>query len=163
MAVQSIRIEGIQGLAMALERLPAELQRAAESAVLRSGAKPIHKAAKSNASRSKDSGLLMKSIGITVKKTRTGQLTSRVGVRSGFKGRSLGFKISKRGKNKGKMTERFQNPVNYAHLVEYGTSHSAAKPFIRPAIESTQDQVMGAMAAGYEKHLTKVVARIRRK
>ena len=94
----------------------------------------------------------MKSIGTTVRKTRKGQTTARVGARTGFK-----TTVTRNGK------PVIADPVKYAHLVEYGTTHSAAKPFIRPAIESTQDQVMGAMATGYDKHLTKVVARIRRK
>jgi len=37
----------------------------------------------------------------------------------------------KKGKKKG--APIFKDPARYAHLVEFGTSHSAAKPFLRPA------------------------------
>ena len=39
-----------------------------------------------------------------------------------------------------------RDPANYVHLVELGTEHSAAKPFLRPAIESTRGEVVSAMS-----------------
>lgn len=158
----SVKLTGLEGVRRALSRLPDELKKAGEKSALMEGAKPVLKAAKGHASASKDTGLLMRALGITVKKRRDGNMSSRVGPRSGFKGKSLGMKMSKKGKTKGQMTERFANPVNYAHLVEYGTSHSAANPFLRPAIESTHGEVVDAMAKGLEKHLTKVCAKLRK-
>jgi HK97 gp10 family phage protein len=35
----------------------------------------------------------------------------------------------------------------YGHLVEHGTSHSAAKPFLAPAVEETRAEVAAAVAA----------------
>jgi len=160
--MSAIKLHGMEGVRASLRKLPSELMKAAEKQVLRDGAKPVLRAAKARVpvGKDEDKGLLKKSLGITVKKLRNGVTTSRIGPRSGFKGKSLGFKISKRGKTKGQLTERFANPVNYAHLVEYGTSHSAAQPFIRPAIESSKGEVVDAMAKGLEKHLTKVCAKL---
>jgi HK97 gp10 family phage protein len=154
MANQSaIALRGFSELEAALRKLPLELQNAAESSALRAGAGPIRKAAKGHLTKSKDSGLLSKSLGITVKKTRRGQKTARVGPRSGFR------KVVSR---KGRKPE-IADPVKYAHLVEYGTSKSPAKSFIRPALESAAAESLTAMAAGYNKHLTRVVARLRKR
>ncbi len=152
----NVKITGMRELNRTLERLPKELIRSSENAVLRAGAKPIEKAAKAKVTT--DTGLLKKAIGIRVKKVN-GVNSARIGPRTGFKGKSLG----KRKDKKGVETERFQDPNKYSHLVEFGTSHSAAKPFIRPAIDTAQGQVVEAMGAGLEKHLDRTAARLRRK
>ena len=142
-----MKLQGTKELNRAITRLAPELQRAAESAVLRAGAKPITQAAKAKApiGKGKHKGLLKKSIGSNVKKVR-GQTSARVGARTGWKVDEDGVK---------------KDPSKYSHLVEFGTSHSAAQPFIRPAVESTQSQVVGAMVDGYDKYLGRVVKRIR--
>jgi len=53
--------------------------------------------------------------------------------------------------------------VKYAHLVEYGTSKMAARPFIRNAIASSETQIMHEMAKGYEKGLDRAVRKLRKK
>lgn len=151
MPVQGIKLTGLAELRRAIERLPKELQRTVEASALRAGFSPVRKAARANLSHSKDTGLLQKALGLTVKKTRAGQLTARVGARSGFR------QVVKR---KGRKPE-IANPVKYAHLVEYGTSHSAAKPFIRPAVTSSEPKIMGELAKGYNKGMDRVVRRIR--
>ena len=151
-----VKFRGIHELQMALEDLPKELMKSALSSVLRSGGKIIENAAKSKVPVR--DGLLKRSIGTNVK-THKGQTTARVGPRTGFKGKSLGMKTNKNGVR----SERFSDPNRYSHLVEFGTSHSAAKPFIRPAIDSTATEVVGAMALGLDQHLTKVAARLSKK
>jgi HK97 gp10 family phage protein len=152
-----IDIKGINAVKKTLEKLPEELRKSSQSAVLRAGGKPILKREKSKVPVA--DGLLKKSLGIMLVGKGI-KSAVKIGVRKGYKGRSLGFKESKRGKTKGQMTERFQDPSNYSHLVEFGTSHSAAKPFIRPAIDEAQGEVIDAMAAGLDKHLTRVAARL---
>ena len=156
--IPTVKVDGIKELRRALDRLPKELQHASESNALREGMKPVLKTARGIAPV--QDGLLKKAIGLTVRKGKNG-VTARVGARTGFKGRSLGFKMVKRGKNKGKMTERFQDPSKYSHLVEFGTSHSAAKPFIRPAVESNTSAISDGIAKGYEKGLEKAIAKVR--
>jgi HK97 gp10 family phage protein len=50
--------------------------------------------------------------------------------------------------------------VRYAHLVELGTAHSAAKPFLRPALDESGQEAVDRMGAnlwgGIERELSKV-------
>lgn len=141
----------------ALRALPVEMQRAAEVASLRGGAKVISDKAKSNAPVSQDGpfpGLLRESIGFNVKKMR-GEYSARIGPRTGF-AKTIGTRT--KGKNAGK--PKLKIPNKYAHLVELGTSHSAANPFLRPAAISTQGEVVEGMANSYRKHLDRVAKRI---
>lgn len=146
----SIKVTGINDLRRAMDRLPAELKKRAEVPVLRAGAKPIHKSAKAKApvGNEEHPGQLKKSLGITVKKLR-GVYSARVGARTGY---SVTLKNGKK-----------KDPSKYIHLVELGTSHSAAKPFIRPAVDSTRGEVLGEMSKGLEKHLHRTAARIAKK
>lgn len=139
------------GILAALDRLPGELRKSALSAVLRAGATPIRKAAKINARKSRDSGLLEKSISLRVKNG-----SARVGPARGIR-----QQVTRTDKRTGRKYTEIADPNNYSHLVEYGTSHSAPKPFIRPAIDSASGDVLSAMATGLDKHLTRVVARLR--
>ena len=144
-----IELKGVRDVMRALERLPDDLQRSAENSVLRAGAKPILKAAKLRTPQ--ESGLLYESLGINVRKVR-GQRTARVGARNG-RGRRV--------MRNGRMV--YSDPAKYSHLVEYGTSHSPARPFIRPAVESAGREVVGAMADGYRRHLTRAAKRLRKR
>ena len=152
---------GFREIEAALLRLPKELAETVEKDVLRQGMVPVRKAAKKHLMKSKKTGLLTKSLGLNVRRVRkkgqtTNRYTARVGPRGGFR-KQVGVHLS--GKKAGK--PKFQDPTKYAHLVEYGTSHSAAKPFIRPAVDECQGQIAEAMAKGYEKGLDKVVRKIR--
>lgn len=142
-----MKITGIKELTRALDKLPDELRKGADRRVLAAGAKPIVKAARAKAAKS--SGLLRKSIGQNVKKMK-GEYTARIGPRKG-----MGAMVVRNG------VQVYSNPTQYAHLVEYGTSHSAPQPFVRPAVESSKSEVVAAMAAGLDKHLTSAVRRIR--
>lgn len=150
-----LEFKGIRELARNLERLPDKLQKSAEKAVLRAGAVPIRKAAKRNAAKSKDTGLLMKSIGLSVKKVK-GITSARVGPRS------MRQVVTRTNKRTGKKRQEIADPNKYSHLVEYGTAHSAAKPFIRPAIDQSQEEILSAMSTGLDKHLTRQVAKLKK-
>lgn len=160
-----LEFKGIRELVRNLESLPDKLQKSAEKAVLRAGASPIRKAAKAKAPSGKGphAGLLKRSIGLSVKKVK-GITSARVGPKTGFRV-SLGMKIARKTKGKrvkGQPYEAFKDPSFYSHLVEYGTSHSAAKPFIRPAVDQTQSEVLSAMADGLDRHLTRQVAKLKK-
>ena len=146
-----IEIKGISDLQKALNKLPAEMQKTVEVSALRDGGKQILAAAKSKCPTG-DNGLLKKSLGVTVRKNKRGAMrgkyTARIGARSGFA-------ITKGNKR--------IDPSKYSHLVELGTSHSAAKPFIRPAIEAASDKVVGALIEGYDRGLSRAVAKLRKK
>ncbi len=155
-AAAHIKID-TRGVIAALDRLPDALRKSAETAVLRAGAVPIRKAAKANAAKSKDTGLLQKSISLSVK-GKPGNRSARVGPAKGLR-----QKVTRTDKRTGKKYEEIADPNNYSHLVEYGTSHSPAKPFIRPAIDSAEGETLDAMTTGLEKHLTRVAARLAKK
>jgi HK97 gp10 family phage protein len=163
---KGIKITGLNELRVALEKLPKEMQRTTETTALREGMKPVLKTARSLAPKGKGdhSGLLKKSIGMNVRKSR-GQVTARVGPRSGFK-KSLGTKIARVTKGKrvaGQPYEAFKDPVKYAHLVEMGTSRQPARPFIRPAVESNTGAITEGLAKGYAKGLEKAVRKLRKR
>lgn len=141
-----IKIDGIKELERALGKLPKELINKAEKAALRGGAFLISKAAKAKAPVA--SGHLKKNIGISVK-TVKGRTTARIGAKSDRQ------TVTRYGK------QVISNPANYSHLVEYGSANQAARPFIRPAVETTKDEVLGAMSKSFNKHMGKVVRKIR--
>lgn len=60
------------------------------------------------------------------------QLVASIGIRK---------KLYQKGKRKGKYARR------YAHLVEFGTAHSAAQPFMRPALDSNSEKILQVVAA----------------
>ena len=44
-------------------------------------------------------------------------------------------------------------PANYAHLVEFGTKHAAAHPFMRPAIVQSRSKVLRIISQEIQKAL----------
>ncbi len=46
--------------------------------------------------------------------------------------------------------------TSYAHLVEFGSKKSAAKPFLRPAFDENQEGMLKAMADGFKKEFKKL-------
>jgi len=107
---------------------------------------PIRKQARQNldAMISKDprnTGQLKKSIGIKkVKYKQNYTVYAAVGPRSGFKDQATG-----------------RNPMSYAHLVEYGTRHSAAKPFMTNAYNMQKEQVIKQYTNVLRKKLVRVL------
>lgn len=148
MANESIQIHGLKDMIKRIDSLPEKLKKSGEKAALRAGGVPIRKAAKQFAKSSKETGLLIKSIGLNVK-TVKGVTSARIGPRKGFEGPSKQVRDRKTGKIK----TVTPNPIYYSHLVEFGTRNATAKPFIRPAVDQAKGEVLDAMAKGLEKHL----------
>jgi HK97 gp10 family phage protein len=137
----------------ALENLPKEFQKSAEKAVLRAGSKPILKAARGRVA--KNTGNLKKSLGVTITSNKSGWVGAKVGPRSGYKYKT------KTGRKK--RAGQLADAQEIAWYLETGTPKMSARPFIRPAIDAAQSEVIDAMAAGLEKHLTRVAARLAKK
>lgn len=150
-----LKFSGVNDVVNYLNSLPDSIRGRVEKAMLRGGGVPIRKAAKRHAAKSKDTGLLQKSIGLSVK-TIKGVTSVRVGPRS------MRQTVTRTNKKTGKKYQEIADPNKYSHLVEYGTAHSPAKPFIRPAIDETQDQILDAMALALDKHLTRHAAKARK-
>ena len=157
--------KGVRDILAALSKLPKEFQRSAEKAVLRAGAKPVLKAAKAKVPV--DTGNLKKSLGVALFTASSGWTAIRIGPRKGFKSAKSITGRKRVRATKGKRStfkeRKLADATEISWYVETGTPHSAAKPFIRPAIDSAQGEVIDAMAAGLDKHLTRVAARLARK
>ena len=148
-----MRITGTREIQRLLARLPEALKNSAESTVLREGAKPVLKSAKSKVPVGL-SGQLKKSMGVTVKKVR-GFRSARVGPRNGFEKTIVVTNPD------GTQSTKKVNPSKYSHIVELGSSRSAAKPFIRPAVEDSKNEALAGMATGFQRFLTRTITRLR--
>lgn len=126
------RFEGVQSAIQALDGMDKKVRRKGIRKAALAAGTIILKAAKSRVVR--ETGLLRKSLGKKVKVYTRGVGVAVVGPRLGFK-----QEVTRRG------VKVWSNPVRYAHLVELGTSHSAAKPFLKPALEATRKEVEAAM------------------
>jgi len=154
-----IKIEGAKQVLAAIEQIPAQYRTTAEFQILGSGAKPIAKKAKSNAPTGSGShaGMLKKSIAMNVK-GKPGFRTARIGPKASF-GKVVGQYT--RGKRKGK--DKRKNPQYYSHLIELGTAHSPAQPFLKPAVDQASSEVFEAMAKGFDKAMDRIAKRIAKK
>ncbi|HEY1191937.1 MAG TPA: HK97-gp10 family putative phage morphogenesis protein [Gemmata sp.] len=119
-------------------------KRAVTLKAVKAGAKLVQQRAKPNAP--KRSGALRQSIGIKSQKGSRGKTLALavIGARS---------KVTKQVRGK---TVR---PAKYAHLVEKGTKRSAAKPFLKPALDSQRTQISRAMLGALAAEIAKVMAR----
>lgn len=173
------KLTGLEEIRATLRQLPEETQRKVMAVAVRKAAKPMVAAAKTYALRSVRTGALRNSIDVVVKKSRSGDSYAIVGPARGY------FVSGKRLK-KGADARGADQPANYAHLVEFG-HHSAAgtgvvlsktrgksrrkgtlnavsfvrpKPFMRPAVLTTQEQVAANMAEGVAAGLAQALKRI---
>ena len=176
------KIDGMEGL---LNRLRA-MKQGARNKILKpavtAGAKVILTAAKANlrAHNLQGTGLLLRSLGTKVKVMRSGVVVGIVGPRTGYKMvKGPGGKrrtVTKLGQ---KFAAAGQNPIYYAHLIEFGTrAHSVARgaslrkhkgggkmhpgakayPFLRPAVDQKVAAIRGAMTKAASAALAKMGA-----
>lgn len=121
------------------DELPKRLQNKILKKAVNDGCKLIRKTARQKVAVG-ETGLLKKSIGtkIVVKRS-TGRVIGIVGPRTGYKSKKVKGQ-RKKVRTITKLGEEFKaagvDPVRYAHLVEKGTKHSAAKAFLRPALDN---------------------------
>lgn len=154
-------VEGLKEMLAAI----AHLKQAARSRILRSavskGARIILKAAKRFAP--KESGLLRKSLGVKVQVYRsTGKVVGIVGPRDDAKFRQ---RVTRR-RGKWFPSEVYSRPAKYAHLVELGHAGRAPappRPFLRPALATSQPQVKEAFARAIREGLEREAAKLLRK
>ncbi len=129
-------VEGVAALNKALDDLPLKMQKHVVGAVTRAGARVIQKDAKRRVHKRR--GILKKSI--VVKKV------SKTLRREGWKGDYVvGFK---------------QPGSRIAHLEEFGTSHSPAHPFMRPAMTENDGAILKAMSVAGLKAFQKNAAKL---
>lgn len=145
-----MKITGVADFERYLRQLT---QREAKKAVLtglRAGARVIATQARKNvkANPSVDSGLLSKSI---TSKANKGK------VKGGEAGAFVYVRSNKQSVvRKGRKKAMLANPQPYAHLVELGTQHSPAEPFLRPAIDQKGDEAVAKVEQALDRAIRKL-------
>ena len=125
MSLNVTRLEGWQGVQRDLAKLPYLIdQKKFFIAAFRKVANKVKDAAKANVND--DTGLLGKHIKVFV---------TRAGRKQGFV--TIGVKF--------KSSDKWDGGPSYASKVEYGTSQSAAQPYMRPAFDQTKSIVKAEM------------------
>ncbi len=141
----------------ALEKLPGVIQQRVVVGATRVAAKVIADEAKQNVPV--DTGLLKKSIGVAKAKkadTKEGHIKFYVVPKSKVSGTA---KVSVNGVT-GKL--KYKTNAYYAHMVEFGTSKMAARPFLRPAFDNSADKSVKAFQDYAHKRVEKEVAKLGR-
>jgi|GEM_PF-1145879 len=131
------------------EALPAEFQKRVLTTAAKGGASVIRKAARANLKRngSVRTGLLVRSINLSVKAYRSGIVWAGVGADRSVSGRTA------EGKN--------ILPWKYIHLVETGTSRVGPKPFLRPAADNNRAAIQSAFVKAADKGLAREIKKLK--
>lgn len=150
----SMQLFGDKKLQKLLLTLPKRLQRKALRRGVTKGARLVARTAKQKTPR--ETGTLKKSIGIRTYTSRGKESVGAVaGPRRGFKSpirKKHGWASKKNGK------AQYRDPTRYAHLVEFGTKHSAARPFLRPAFDALWHQVVTMVGSEVKVEIKKARA-----
>ena len=131
-----INIQGLRELDAALAELPNRVAKRVAGNAVRAGARVI--AADARQRVPVDTGELKRSITVRAgKRKRRGVLTALVG---------------------------FLRPTSrYAHLVEFGTSHSSGKPLMRPALDGSGAQAVEKVKENLRAGIEREAAKLRRR
>lgn len=173
MPIEKVKIEGLKELEAALKELPKATGRNVIRRALTTAAQPVAELARANAPRGA-TGVLSRSIRV-----------SKIRFSKGEAGKAAFAAAMKRGASRaeaaqaaheanaeagndeditsglaeiGPTTEAF-----YAHFVEFGTAHSVAKPFMRPAWEGNKATAVQVIQAALKAEIDKAVERIAKK
>lgn len=152
----SFKLEGIELLLGRLDTLSDDLKTKGGRAALRKAGNVIVAKAKANASRIDDPGtgrsivdnIAMRWNGRLYK--QTGNLGFRVGV-------MYGAKL----KNHPSLTKN--SPTPHWRLIEFGTENMRAQPFMRPAADSSINQVVATFTSEYGLAIDRAIARAKKK
>lgn len=145
------KVEGLEDSIAALKAFKYGVRTRLLRKIVTAGSSTLLKASKARAPRL--SGLLRKSLGRKIKTySPSGTVLAVIGPRSGF-GKNVTFGP------KGKKRTRYQDPIYYANLVEYGTKTAPAKPFMRPAYDESRAAIKGLMAQKATEEVAKEAAK----
>lgn len=154
---EGFKIEGLKQLDRAL----AEMSKGLGFKALRSGmmaaSRPMFLAAKANASatgvKGFDSGATAAAMGRWVRKIKPTVTLLQIGPKNKLK-KAVAIWNAAHGTNISRL--------NHFHLVEFGSVHGPAQPFMRPAFESTKSIVASIFARELKKAIEKVRAKAAR-
>ena len=134
-----ISIEGAKELEKQLKNLTKATARNQTRKALKTAAEPLAKAAQANAPR--DDGDLQSSITV------------------GTKLNKAQAKLHRKAKEKDAVEVFVGSNERHAHLVEFGTEKMSPQPFMRPAWDSQQDQVLKDIGKELWANVNKSLAR----
>ncbi len=130
----TFEIENIEDLRRQFSRLKDTAKPNVIRSALRGATRPVIKAARARVPV--ETGKLRRSIKATVDRTRD---------RKGFVA-SIGF----------------SSKAWYGIFAELGTVHQAARPFLRPALQTSRPQIIQAFFTALDKRIKKVIAKARK-
>lgn len=122
------RTEGFEAAHAALRDLALDVQRPILKRALKTAAAPIVLRAKRGAREHEDSGLLADSVYVVVTGDKAGRATANIRP----SGRLV--VVEQTGPD-GKKRQKRTRASAYAHLIEFGSKHVSARPFMRPALD----------------------------
>jgi HK97 gp10 family phage protein len=158
-------ISGLDDALKTLKRIPDDMKAKGIRFAGRRGAEVIHKAAVANAMRIDDPDTaqnIAKNIVVRFSNRRfkqSGDILFRVGVMGGARQ----YADTKENRRKRRVGSTFEtagdkgNPGGdtwYWRFIEFGTEHSAAKPFMRPALDQNIDSATNVFVRSLDKWLT---------
>jgi HK97 gp10 family phage protein len=150
-----IKTEGFAGALEAMSSLNLDLQRRILKKALTTAAGPVMFREKQNAGRNKDSGLLADSIFVTVKVDRAGEATANI--------RPSGKRVVvMQTEPDGTKRQVRTRASAYAHVVEFGSKHVRARPFVRPAVQQSLREVEAGFTAEVNAAVKKAVTKASR-
>lgn len=164
MAVETVRIQGLEGVLKTLKELPPEVVSKRGGPVrfaLRRAAKVIQNEAKANIDKiviapndegipTQSTGLLKKNVVVTLSKFK-----------GGIKGEKFVVRVRKKkypdAKGKGVHTKKV------GALLEYGTVKRAPKPWMRPAFEVKKNEALVEFSTQINKKIAQVIKKLEAK
>lgn len=144
-SIVEMRVVGLAELTKAMRELPVEVHASALRPAVSAAAGVVQKDARLRAPR--DTGTLAKAI----YRTRSRSLSSGT-METAIVGVRFGKRYRKRGQD-----------AWYWKFIEFGTSKMAARPFLRPAFESTKKKQLDAMVLSLKKGIARAAEKLRRK
>lgn len=152
----SFSLTGIDTLLGKLDVISADMKRKGGRSALRRAAAIIVNKAKANAGRI-DDPVTGRSIADNIALRWNGRLFKRTG--------DLGFRIGVMygAVLKDNPDKEKNAPTPHWRLIEFGTEHMAAQPFMRPAAESSVNEVLVTFVVEYEKAIDRALARAQRR
>jgi HK97 gp10 family phage protein len=143
-----VEVEGLRALDEALGQLPKSIGRAVLRRTLVMAGEPIAEAARSMAPTRPNGGQLRDSIGVSTKvKRKVGKAEFAIAMAQGLGevAARQAMRDAQRAAGGGAFVEMYVGPSKlgwYSHFLEFGTVHSAPKPFMRPAWDSNKDRAL---------------------
>ena len=137
----TVKVVGLESLGKALRELPKKVEGKILRTAMRNGTKLV--AAATKAAAPVDTGLLQRSFAVRALKRKKGRVGNRITIKNVDKI----VTVSKEGKR------HF-----YPAVIEYGTKNRPARPFMRPAFESSaqaaENQIANELGDGITRAAT---------